>query len=248
MYIIKMIIPSNKDILHKTQLFRLLKSILQNPELSSKIAFKGGTYAALRGVLNRFSVDLDFDLIHVKDKEYVNKACLEIIQDLGLEIKDRSKEHLQFFLRYNAPDNQRNTLKLEINDQPSKYNKYESIGLNEINIVCTGHTLDTMFANKLYAAMARHEKTKRVAGRDFFDIHQFFYQSIPINKDVIEDKTGLSYTKYMMLLKDFVLKEINNDILVQDLNPLLSQETMKHTLPHIKEEIIMYIDNEIMQD
>ena len=57
-----MIIPKPSDAKHKTQMYRLLREILQNNILANKLVFKGGTYAALRGVLDRFSVDLDFDL------------------------------------------------------------------------------------------------------------------------------------------------------------------------------------------
>ncbi len=115
-----MIVPNKKDIRHKNQLFLLLREILKDPFLSKILAFKGGTYASLRGVLKRFSVDLDFDLTEVKEKENVRKKCYDIFEKLGFEIKDESEKHLQFFLKYDAPQEERNTLKLEISDNVSK--------------------------------------------------------------------------------------------------------------------------------
>ena len=50
------------DVTHKIQLLRLLTAIIDDPVLSSSLFFKGGTCAAMSGFLNRFSVDLDFDL------------------------------------------------------------------------------------------------------------------------------------------------------------------------------------------
>ncbi len=240
-----MILPSNREVQHKTQLLRLLRTILSDSELTPKIAFKGGTYAALRGILNRFSVDLDFDLIDKSDKEFVLKKCIQIIDELGLEIKDQSKNHIQFFLKYDAKEGERNTLKLEINDDTSPYNEYEMTNLNEINLLCKGHTLDTMFSNKLFDATARFEKNGKIAGRDFFDIHQFFYQGLPIKKEIIEERSGVTYKEYFIKLKNFIEKEVNNQLLMQDLNPLLKPEVIKRTLPHLKDEILMYLNTEI---
>jgi predicted nucleotidyltransferase component of viral defense system len=240
-----MVLPLSKDMKHKTQLFRLLREILNTPELSSKLAFKGGTYASLRGVLNRFSADLDFDLPDKNDYEFVLDATLKIISKLGLEIKDRSKNHLQFFLKYDALPTERNTLKLEINDDTSRFNKYEEVNLLEINQICKGQTLDTMFSNKLFACIARFEKNGKIAGRDFFDIHQFFYQGLPINKDVVEERSNLSYKEYMVKLRSFIVKNITTQQLVQDLNMLLEKKTIKTILPHIKDELLVFIDNEV---
>ncbi|MBN1915658.1 hypothetical protein JW796_01515 [Candidatus Dojkabacteria bacterium] len=52
-----MIATKPEDIKHKNQLFRLLREILKDPILSNNLMFKGGTYATLRGVLDRFSID-----------------------------------------------------------------------------------------------------------------------------------------------------------------------------------------------
>ncbi|HIP71371.1 MAG TPA: hypothetical protein EYH05_08260, partial [Anaerolineae bacterium] len=47
---------------HRIQLTRLLTEILDDPYLAASLYFKGGTCAAMLGYLDRFSVDLDFDL------------------------------------------------------------------------------------------------------------------------------------------------------------------------------------------
>ena len=72
-----MILPRIEDAKHKNQLFRLLREILKNNFLASKLQFKGGTYAALRGVLDRFSVDLDFDLVEKAEKQKIRELCHE---------------------------------------------------------------------------------------------------------------------------------------------------------------------------
>mgnify|MGYP001002799140 CR=1 FL=1 len=240
-----MIVPNKKDIRHKNQIFLLLREILKDPFLSQNLMFKGGTYASLRGVLDRFSIDLDFDLPDKDKKNEIRQKCYEIFKKLNLEIKDESKNYLQFFLKYDAPDGERNTLKLEINDDVSKYNTYEKVLLEQVNMYCNGHTLDTMFANKLVACKARYDKNGKIAGRDFYDIYQFFLQGIDINKNVIEDKTDMKYTEYLKSVLTFIENQVTEKLLNQDLNPLMKQGGIDKLLPHLKEDIIIFIQDEI---
>lgn len=48
---------------HKTILIRILKDIYTDTTIGPFLGFKGGTAAYLFYDLNRFSVDLDFDLL-----------------------------------------------------------------------------------------------------------------------------------------------------------------------------------------
>lgn len=242
-----MFVPSNREIKHKNQLYILLKEILQDPLLSQNLMFKGGTYASLRGVLDRFSIDLDFDLPEKSKKEDIRKRCYEIFKKLSLEIKDESRRHLQFFLKYQAPEGERNTLKLEINDDVSKYNEYEKVLLEQVNMYCNGHKLDTMFANKLFACKARYDKNGKIAGRDFYDIYKFFLQGLSINEKVVEERSGMEYVKYLKSLITFINKHLTKTLLNQDLNPLVKQKDLDKLLIHIKGDIVSFLKDEIFR-
>lgn len=242
-----MFVPSNREIKHKNQLYILLKEILQDPLLSQNLMFKGGTYASLRGVLDRFSIDLDFDLPEKSKKEDIRKRCYEIFKKLSLEIKDESRRHLQFFLKYQAPEGERNTLKLEINDDVSKYNEYEKVLLEQVNMYCNGHTLDTMFANKLFACKARYDKNGKIAGRDFYDIYKFFLQGLSINEKVVEERSGMEYVNYLKSLITFINKHLTMTLLNQDLNPLVKQKDLDKLLIHIKGDIVSFLKDEIFR-
>jgi predicted nucleotidyltransferase component of viral defense system len=207
--------------------------------------FKGGTYASLRGVLDRFSVDLDFDLPNKQSRGDIRKECYDIFNDLGLEIKDESKKYLQFFLRYEAPEGQRNTLKLEINDDVSECNEYEKVLLEQINMYCNGHTLDTMFANKLVACKARYDKNGKIAGRDFYDIYKFFLEGLDVNVKVVEDRMGMEYIEYLELLIVFIEEHLTKKLINQDLNPLLKQKEIDGILPSLKKDIVIFLQDEI---
>jgi len=86
------------DAIHKAYLLRTLTEIVDNPILSTSIYFKGGTCASMMGILDRFSVDLDFDLkIGVNEKELRNEFH-KIFGKLGFSLDQESQKALDFFL------------------------------------------------------------------------------------------------------------------------------------------------------
>lgn len=240
-----MIVPQPKDAKHKIIMLRLLTEILENNYLANNLVFKGGTCAALRNVLDRFSVDLDFDLPAKSQSQAIREELYRIFAKLDLEIKDESPNYLQFFLKYDAPKYERNTLKLEINDQPSPNNVYEKVFLDEVNHMCNCHSLDTMFANKLFAAKERFLKNGKIAGRDFYDLHLFFYQGLKVNVDVIEERSKMSYGEYLISLIRFINEEVTEVLLEEDLNPLMKKDRLTTALKRIRPELLVFLNDEL---
>jgi predicted nucleotidyltransferase component of viral defense system len=241
-----MIIPRTEDVLHRVWLFRLLTEIVDNRILSQALIFKGGTCATMLGFLDRFSVDLDFDLVDPKNEQLVRRELHEIFENLGLSIKDESKKVPQFFLGYPVPkQNQRNTLKLDILPHPPKLNKYAPQFLVEIDRMANCQTIETMFANKLVALMDRHEKNTTIAGRDVYDIHHFFLSGYEYNQEVITERTGLTTTDFLMKLSSFIEKYITQSLLERDLNALLPLDTFRQTVKHLKQETLDFLRVEI---
>jgi len=62
-------IPRQTEMPHKLALYSLLQKLLSDPFIANNIYFKGGTCAAMLNYLDRFSIDLDFDLLD-KSKKY----------------------------------------------------------------------------------------------------------------------------------------------------------------------------------
>ena len=110
---------SNKyDNIHKAWLYRVLEGIASDKYLPSVLYFKGGTCASMLGWLDRFSVDLDFDYGGKPEDVQKTRDSLEaIFADLGLSIKDKSQNGIQYFLKYENDKNNekiaRNTLKID---------------------------------------------------------------------------------------------------------------------------------------
>lgn len=243
-----MILPRLQDARHKNQMYRLLAAILSDNMLANRLFFKGGTCASLRGILDRFSVDLDFDLPDKNEKTAVRVQLGTCFKKLGLIIKDQSQKHLQFFLKYEAPQWQRNTLKLEITDIVSPKNTYEPVNLAELNLYCRAQTIETMVANKMYAAIARFKKNNTIAGRDFYDLHHFLLQGLPVNRDVVEERTGLKYAQYLRKLIEFIQKQVTEELLYQDLNSLIPAIKLKPAIKTLKQELLVLLSDEIKRE
>lgn len=241
-----MLLAKPKDALHRAWLLRLLAEIYDDAYLSEKLMFKGGTCAALRGQLNRFSVDLDFDCSAKKTElAKVRKKMEAVFGKLGLEIKDKSKNVPQYFLRYEAQARQRNTIKIDVTMPPVKANEYEKVRIGEIDRIVTCQTIETMFANKLVALIERYEKNKSIAGRDLYDIHYFFLQGFRYSSKVIKERRKKTVKFFLKQLIAFVEKYVTETVINQDLNMLLGPEQFQKIRKTLKRETLMFLKNEL---
>jgi len=240
-----MIVIKPEDSIHRSWLYKLLIEILDNKKLAASLFFKGGTCATMLGFLDRFSLDLNFDLKNGVDKKVVRKELKKTFVVLGLKVKDESTKWLQYILKYGDWENKRNSLKLEIVGEELKSNDYKSLYLTDIDRYAICQTIETMFANKLVAVADRFEKHGLIAGRDVYDIAHFFRQGFSFKKEVIEERRRMDYKKYLEYLIDFVDKKITDTILVQDLGMLISSEKLRQVRKSLKSEVMMYLREEI---
>lgn len=236
-----MLLPKPTDAVHKAWLFRLLSAISDDTFLVGNLMFKGGTCASMRGIIDRFSVDLDFDLISREDIDEVRQRLENIFKKLGLEIKDKSKNVPQYFLKYENKIGHRNTLKLDITFPPPKSNDYEPVRFTEIDRIINCQTVPTMFSNKLVAIMERFEKFGTIAGRDIFDVHTFFINGFKYKPEIIEERTGGSVKIFMKELIVFIEKNVTQTVIDQDLNTLLPKEKFSRVRLVLKKEVLMFL-------
>ncbi|MFA5855012.1 MAG: nucleotidyl transferase AbiEii/AbiGii toxin family protein [Candidatus Gracilibacteria bacterium] len=246
-----MLLPHRQDTVHKAWLLRLLTAISEDTLLSEKFGFKGGTCAAMRGLSNRFSVDLDFDLLaEEKEMPNIRKALEKIFAMLGLEIKDQSAKVPQYFLKYQTGDlsksnTGRNTIKLDVSFPAPSTNDYEMIPLPEIDRVVKCQTLETLVANKLVALIARYERTGKLAGRDVFDVHQFLLNGYAYKAEVILQQRAESLQDFFQKLIDFVEKTVTNTLVDQDLNLLLPEDDFQKIRKILKQETLNLLKEEL---
>jgi len=77
--------------LHRTILLQILKDIYSDSSLGPLMGFKGGTAAHFFYGLDRFSVDLDFDLLREDKELYVFEKLGEILPEYGTLREKRRK-------------------------------------------------------------------------------------------------------------------------------------------------------------
>jgi len=239
-----MMLPKREDAFHKAIMYRVLTHVLDDKELSGKIYFKGGTCAVMMGYLDRFSVDLDFDLTDIEYKKEARKNLKAIFSTLKLQLKSEAKDSLFFVLKYESryPGN---TLKFSVVEQKVKSNLHKPYFLPDIDRYALCQTIESMFANKLVAPLDRYEKYQSIAGRDLYDIHHFFLQGLNYRKEVIEERRKVKTAVYLKTLLEFIKEKINDKVISQDLNHLLNREQFQVVRKTLKQETIVFLEREI---
>src|SRR3989344_4740435 len=151
---------------HKNILFQILKDIYSDTTISSVLGFKGGTAAFMFYELDRFSVDLDFDLLDESKEDYVFERVIHKAKKYGV-LKETYKKRFNLFILLSYADKARN-VKIEINRRQfgSGYTLKTYLGVSMLVMVP-----EDMFAHKLMAMYQRMEKTSR----DIYDVW-FFLQ------------------------------------------------------------------------
>lgn len=241
-----MILPQPRDAIHRGQLFRLLIEIADSQSLSKTLIFKGGTCAAMQGALDRFSVDLDFDIKVGAEQETVRDELGKVYSRLGFIRKDISKVTVQDVLKYEAPQGVRNTLKLDAIGYSLSSSEYLPVYLADIDRYMLCQTIETMFAHKLVAVLDRYSKHESIAGRDIYDIHYFFTHQYTYTRAVIEDRTKVRVREYLAKLLGFIQEHVTQRTLNEDLNTLLPQEKYENIRKSLKIEVIAMLKAELM--
>jgi len=240
-----MMLPKAEDAVHKAWLFRVLTEILDNPILNQSVYFKGGTAAAMLGFLDRFSVDLDFDLKKTANKKSLNHELMGIFFRLKISVKQKSQKSLFYLLKYQSPTSARNTLKISLVDSALKSNVYQPFYLQEIDRYGCCQTKETMFSNKLVAIIDRYIKYGSIAGRDIYDINYFFINGYHFLPEIIKERTKKNTPDYLQELEIFIEKKITDKIISEDLSFLLPYDKFLSIKKILKKETLMFLRDEI---
>lgn len=239
-----MILPRREDAIHANWLYRVLTEIVDDSFLNAHLRFKGGTCAAMRGFIDRFSVDLDFDMPDQTLNDEVCSHLEKVFVRLGLEIRDHSHKVPQYFVRYPGPANERHTLRVDVTTFATKSNRYEPVRLTEIDRIMHCQTIETMFSHKLVAVLDRYEKHGSIAGRDFFDIHTFFLKGFQYSSEIIHERTGLEVGAFFTKLTAFTRDHLTQAVLDEDLNTLISSVEFHRVRGWLKIEVLRFLEEE----
>jgi predicted nucleotidyltransferase component of viral defense system len=216
---------------HKNILVKILKDIYTDPTISTILGFKGGTAATLFYNLDRFSVDLDFDLFDAEKEDYVFERVKAILENYGKLKQARKKRfNLFYILSYDDKDINAQNVKVEINRREfgSKYDVKSFLGISMQIMV-----KEDMIAHKLCAMYERIGKTNR----DIFDVQFFLSHEWPVNKKIVENRMGMSYKEFLEKTFDLMKKFDDKDILA-GMGELLTEKQKAWVKSKLKSETL----------
>ena len=213
---------------HKTILFQILKDIYSDTSISPFLGLKGGTASLMFYSLDRFSVDLDFDLLDEERADHVFERVIAIVKDYG-DLKESYKKRFTLFCLLSYDDKSRN-VKVEINRRQfgSRYEIKTYLGVSMQVML-----LEDMFAHKLMAMSERIDDTSR----DIYDVWYFLQARYPINKAIVENRSGISFDELVCKCIG-QLEKMDNRRILDGLGELLTPNQKDWARARLREETI----------
>ncbi len=213
---------------HQTILFQILKDIYTDTTIAPYLGFKGGTAAMMFHGLDRFSIDLDFDLIEEQHEALVFEKVIQIANQYGA-LKEAHKKRFSLFCMISYEDKARN-IKVEINRRQfgSRYEIKTYLGVSMQVMV-----IEDMFAHKL---MAMTERIK-VTSRDIYDVWFFLQKRYPINRSIVEQRSGLPFSQAIQKCIT-QLEQISNRRILDGLGELLTRQQKDWAKVKLREDTI----------
>lgn len=216
---------------HKNILLQILKDIYSDTSIAPYLGFKGGTAALLFYGLNRDSIDLDFDLLDESKEAEMFEKINKIVKSYGTIIDSRIKYFNLLNVISYAPGAQK--IKVEVNRRNfgSKYEVMTLLGISMLVMI-----REDMFAHKLMAMRERVGKTSR----DIYDVWFFLKNNWPINKEIVEQRSAVSFKE---LLQKSVeqLEKMNNKHILDGLGDFLTESQKDWARAKLRTETIFLL-------
>lgn len=212
---------------HRVILFHIIKDIFSH-EIGGSLAFKWGTACYFLHWLDRFSTDLDFDLV---EDTNIDDILFSILRKYG-----SWKRGQKIILSYG--DNDLN-IKIDINRKVWQANTYTFVDF--YGTTCRVQDTKTILANKLVAL------TERKTNRDIYDIYFFLKKWRGINERVIYERTGKSVQDIYKDIIYFLETLPANYKILDGLGELFSLDQKnrikKHLIAELRGILSMQIDH-----
>ncbi len=215
---------------HREIMYHILRDIF-SWEYATNLAFTSSTLCYFIHQLDRFSTDLDIDLVRQVDNETLFLEYIESVLTKYGKIKQKTRKDYSFVFVMNYGENDMN-LKLEINTKIWAENQYEIINLYGLEMLAQDRS--TIFANKLVTIAS----SKIIVNRDIYDVYFFFQNKFPINEAVVRERTGKSLREYLQFLLEFLDAHMNRDNLVDGLDELLDTTQKDFAREKLASEIL----------
>lgn len=204
----------------------IIKDIF-NSNLWKYLAFKWWTACYFLHSLDRFSTDLDFDLlINIDD---IDEEIIKILKKYWTV-----KKWNNIILSYGDKDI---NIKVDINRNIWKNNTYEIVNFYWTNIKVQDKS--TIFANKLVALLERN------TNRDIYDIYFMFKNMFDINEKVAYERTHNDLKKILIDIKLKLEKLPKNYKILDGLWEVLTEKQKYFVKNNLMKDLISILDFKI---
>ena len=233
---------------------KIILFALSQTSFFKNVAFYGGTCLRIFHNLDRFSENLDFQVLsedyNLRLDEYMSK-CLNVLESYGLNATVYSKPDYdtgevrrryikithydianEYFGKISMNKEKLVSIKIEISTKYIPGAKYEMNLLNSpmfSNVYCFDYS--SLFAGKLNALLTRNWR-ERTKGRDYFDYMFYLSHNVKFNLEYLKNKLRYS------LDKDTSSFDLN------DIKELLSNKFEESDFDSIKKDIIPFVNDE----
>ena len=213
---------------HRTVLFQILKDIYSDTIIAPFLGLKGGTAAVMFYDLDRFSVDLDFDLLDDTRQDIVFESLIKIAARHG-DIKESHIKRFSLFCLLSYEDKARN-VKVEVNRRQfgSRFEIKTYLGVSMPVVIQAD-----MFAHKL---MAMHERIGKTS-RDIYDVWFFLKNRFPINKEIVEKRARMPFDQLIDKCIE-QLEKLNNRRIIDGVGEFLTPSQKDWAKAKLKQETI----------
>jgi predicted nucleotidyltransferase component of viral defense system len=205
---------------------RKIISATFSSSIAPYLAFKGGTLAYFCYNLDRYSTDIDIDLLNLQKEQEVIDMITHILSDIG-EIKSFvvGKYLHRWMFRY---DLESTNIKVELNKRVSPYNKYDTQIIDGISVPCMERT--SMATNKLLALGERYYN------RDLYDTHFFLTQGYQFDENIITERTGLSLQSLITHIIKELPQQYAEDTILAGMGDVLTEQQKSRVKAHLVDE------------
>jgi predicted nucleotidyltransferase component of viral defense system len=228
---------------HKKMMLDILSDISSDPILAINLGFKGGTCVYFLYSLDRFSVDLDFDLLDIEKKE-------EALNRLDLLLVKYGKVSTDGTMRRKVKYSEESaTLKVDVSDRI----EINALNTYEVKDIVSGVPLKILskkdiFAHKLVAISNRYNNkttNKVITNRDLYDVNFFFDNKWAFNEKIIELRVGKKAVEYLADLKKLIEDKVDAKKILDGIGALVDDKKRLWVRRNLKQEVLKKLSLQI---
>ena len=200
---------------HKFYMAQILSLIFKDKDLCNVLAFKGGTSLMFFHNLNRFSTDLDFNLLDPDKLNLAYDKVRAILTRFGTIDAEAKKLYDPVLVLNYGKEERMLKVEISVRQYPNHY-EMRSLAGTDIRVM----VMSDMFAHKLCAM------GERLSPRDIYDVWFFLQNHTEINEEIVRIRTAKSVSEYTAWCAEHV-KEASPKLLMQGLGEVLNDAKSK---------------------